>query len=253
MDIRSLRHSIESILGGDVFKRNRKGSKASPGVNKILFQCPVCQRTVKRFIPITKGEKSWTQCPDCGALERHRALSVYLHGKPDVLSGARDILCIKCFDHPQPDCLFSDKAVAVKAMSSCESSEMTPLGLEYEDQSFDAVVALHALEDAPHGDALLPEIHRVLRPGGWALLQAEADLERVDTFEDPSLTDAHARTELTGRVDRIRVFGRNFSQVLRRAGFEVSEDFFIREMGGELAARYGLNLSEPIYVCRKAT
>ena len=46
----------------------------------------------------------------------------------------------------------------------------------------------------------------------------------VDTFEDPSITDPKERQRLFGQYDHVRQFGRDYAEVLRKAGFEVDAD-----------------------------
>lgn len=54
-----------------------------------------------------------------------------------------------------------------------------------EGESFDLVLCIHVLEHVPDDRAAIREIHRVLKPGGVAVLQVPpSDLAR--TFEDPS-------------------------------------------------------------------
>jgi SAM-dependent methyltransferase len=42
--------------------------------------------------------------------------------------------------------------------------------LPFPDQSFDAVVSVEVIEHVPDGRAMLTECHRVLKPGGWAVV-----------------------------------------------------------------------------------
>jgi ubiquinone/menaquinone biosynthesis C-methylase UbiE len=63
------------------------------------------------------------------------------------------------------------------------------MALSYPDHTFDAVLALESLQNAPNLDTVLAELYRVLRPGGRISfsdfsLAAEGDPARVATFMD---------------------------------------------------------------------
>lgn len=47
------------------------------------------------------------------------------------------------------------------------------------------------------------------------------DRGRATTFEDDSITDERLRTELFGQYDHRRVYGRDYDDRLREAGFRV--------------------------------
>jgi hypothetical protein len=70
----------------------------------------------------------------------------------------------------------------------------------------------------------MSELFRVLRPGGWAILETPVDWSREDTFEDWSVTDPKGRTQLFGQPDHVRLYGRNFPGLLTDAGWEVHLD-----------------------------
>lgn len=73
----------------------------------------------------------------------------------------------------------ADRGLAVTGIDANESAEMlavtdrvvhmTAESLEFDDASFDAVVAIHAIEHIPKLRQALSEMARVLRPGGQAL------------------------------------------------------------------------------------
>jgi SAM-dependent methyltransferase len=94
------------------------------------------------------------------------------------------------------------------------------------------------------------EIQRILKPGGWAILLVPINPD-VDTFEDPSVTDPKERQRLYGQYDHVRQFGRDYADVLRKAGFEVVEDRLYYEVSEEQRQRMRLARrgEEIIYKC----
>lgn len=89
------------------------------------------------------------------------------------------------------------------------------------ERSIDVVIANHLLEHIADDRLALREIYRILRPGGWGILLVPEDRARATTFEDDSITDPEERTRLFGQYDHRRVYGRDYDDRVREAGFEV--------------------------------
>jgi SAM-dependent methyltransferase len=98
------------------------------------------------------------------------------------------------------------------------------------DHTFDAVLCNHVLEHVPDDAGALSEIHRVLRPGGVAIMQHPIDNSRAHTYEDWDATTPEDRLREFGQEDHVRVYGRDFADRLTDAGFKVT----IRQYADEL-------------------
>jgi len=104
--------------------------------------------------------------------------------------------------------------VSVDALTFCRARGLTNVRqgaaekLPYEDESFDLVTALDVVEHLDDDRAGLKEMHRVLRPGGRALLFVPAFMFLWGVQDDIS----HHRRRYT--LSGLR-------QVVREAGFEV--------------------------------
>ena len=62
--------------------------------------------------------------------------------------------------------------------------------IPFDDNTFDAAMCNHVMEHVNDDIKAMSEIHRVLKPGGWAILQIPFFESVPDvTFEDPSITD----------------------------------------------------------------
>lgn len=119
------------------------------------------------------------------------------------------------------------------------------------DESYDVILGSHVLEHVPDDRKAMRELCRVLRRGGWAILQVPLDPARERTFEDPTITAPGDRERLFGRHDHVRVYGRDYGARLEEAGFRVTVDGYVRELGAEAVARYGLEETEDIYLCTR--
>lgn len=96
--------------------------------------------------------------------------------------------------------------------------------------SFDVIICNHLLEHVDDDRKALSELYRILRPGGWGILLVPEDRSRETTFEDNSITDPKERTRLFGQYDHRRVYGRDYDDRLRDAGFEVERISFTDEL-----------------------
>ena len=63
-------------------------------------------------------------------------------------------------------------------------------------------------------------MHRVIKPGGLTIIMVPC-FAKV-TFEDPSITDPKERLRLFGQQDHVRIYGPDFLDRLKAAGFQVS-------------------------------
>lgn len=123
--------------------------------------------------------------------------------------------------------------------------------IQYPADSFDAVICNHVLEHVTDDRKAMREILRVLRPGGWALLQVPLDDSRAATFEDPSITAPRDRARIFGQFDHLRVYGRDYRQRLAEQGFDVTVNEFAKELPATMLERFGLDADETIYLCWK--
>ncbi len=119
-----------------------------------------------------------------------------------------------------------------------------PFGENY----FDVVLCNHVLEHVQDDIKAMSEINRVLKPGGWAILQVPFFSPVPDvTFEDNSMTDPREREKIFGQDDHVRMFGKDYSKRIQRAGLMAEENDFAFSQ----SERYGLQKAEIIYLGRK--
>jgi SAM-dependent methyltransferase len=121
--------------------------------------------------------------------------------------------------------------------------------IQYEDNTFDAIYCSHVLEHVPDDRTAMRELYRVLKPGGWAILQVPMSAD--PTYEDPAITSPEERERLFGQNDHVRRYGPDYSDRLSAAGFCVSVDGFVRTLSPREVTRYGLAKSEDVYFCTK--
>jgi SAM-dependent methyltransferase len=216
-------------------------------------RCPVCGSGFRSFLPAGRRPRANAMCPRCGALERHRLLWLYLRERTDLFARAQRML------HLAPERCLARRLQALPRLEYITAdynpgaaSVCTDItSAAFADSSFDAVLCSHVLEHIPDDAAALAELFRILRPGGWAILQVPLDEARERTFEDPDVVSPAERERLFDQADHVRVYGRDYPVRLARAGFDVHADSFAYDLDVRAIRAHAL-LPETIFVCRRA-
>jgi SAM-dependent methyltransferase len=127
--------------------------------------------------------------------------------------------------------------------------DVTSIG--YPDNEFDVIMCNHVLEHVADDAAAMSELMRVLKPGGWAILQVPIALAQESTDEDPTVVDPDEREARFGQYDHVRLYGRDYVARLERAGFSVEQFRAIEQFGEAQVHRNGLQPEETLFVCSK--
>ena len=96
--------------------------------------------------------------------------------------------------------------------------------LPFADDSFDVAIVSHVLEHIPDDGRALGKLRRVLASGGVLVMQHPIDRERAQTFEDWSVTAPEERERAFFQRDHARIYGRDFVERVRAAGFRLVDD-----------------------------
>ena len=125
---------------------------------------------------------------------------------------------------------------------------MDVTNLEFEDNIFDSIICNHVLEHIPQDMKAMEELYRVLKPGGWAILQVP-----IWAFKTVEISGAKRDEylQLYGHSDHVRRYGFDYIDRLKTSGFIVIADQFSRKLKPEFRDRYGLFETEDIYYCTK--
>jgi ubiquinone/menaquinone biosynthesis C-methylase UbiE len=124
--------------------------------------------------------------------------------------------------------------------------------IPFPNDSFDVIFCNHVLEHVEDDLLACSEFNRVLKPGGWGILQSPVyPLEK--TLEDKTITDPAERERLFGQRDHVRKFGKDYAERLRKSGLKIEENQFAKEIGSDLIKKHALPKDEVIFVCRKGS
>jgi SAM-dependent methyltransferase len=180
-------------------------------------------------------------------LERHRLIWLYLQKQTDFFRRKLTVLHIApepCF-LPRFEKLHGDSYITADIESPLAKVKMDIHQIPFADNFFDVVLCNHVLEHVNNDIQAMSEIARVLKPGGFAILQVPFFAPIPDsTIEDPSITQPRERERAFGQADHVRKFGKDYAQRIERAGLRAVADTFAKTVD---AHRYGLSANEVLY------
>lgn len=231
-------------------------------------ECNVCRWDGRAF-----AGDHWhpgTVCPDCGSQVRHRLLTATLDGhcdRPELAESA--VLCGKDILHFAPERQLRERIRNVSKSHTTADFDRVDCDLKLDmssmpsvkDASYDVVIACDVLEHVPDDIAAMRELHRVLRPGGVAILSVPQMDSPSETDQDPSVTSETEREKRFGQKDHVRMYGDDFIERLSSTGFEVdviTDTNFKPEVVSRSMLSPPIRSSHPlatnerrIYFCRK--
>jgi len=187
------------------------------------------------------------------SLERHRLLWLYLKESTKfftdqlkVLHIAPEYCFIKRFEN-----LTNIDYVTADLISPWAKVKLDVQDMPFTDSSFDVVLCNHVLEHVPNDQKSMRELYRVMKPGGFGIFQVPIDTSLSKTYEDSNITSPEMREKHFGQRDHLRLYGKDYPDKLRDAGFIVTEDDFVKTIPEEMTKRYALPLNEVVYLCVK--
>lgn len=222
--------------------------------NKV--ECPVCEKSFSKFLSYGSevAHRENVLCPYDLTLERHRLMWLYLKNHSDFFT-KEDLKVL----HIAPEQCFHKKFQQQKNLDYLTGDLVSPIAdmhfdlhdIPLEDNRFEVVFCNHVMEHVDDPIRCMSELHRVMKPGGWAIMQVPQDFSRAETYEDSSITSPEEREKHFWQKDHVRLFGRDYPQYLEKAGFTVEEFDIKSELTDDQIERMRLSRSEILYIARK--
>jgi predicted SAM-dependent methyltransferase len=161
--------------------------------------------------------------------------------------------------HIAPEQCFHGKFKVQKNLNYVTGDLVSPLAdlhfdlhsIPLDDNSFDVVFCNHVLEHVDDALQCMRELHRVLRPGGWGIMQVPQDFDRDITYEDTSITSPEDREKHFWQKDHVRLFGNDYPQWLEKAGFNVEVFDKESKYDSKMIERFRLQKKEILYIVHK--
>ncbi len=235
-------------------------------------QCLLCGHAVWRFMPYRRGVRSVQPlsrllsvigsdvvnfaCPRCWAHDRERHLLLYLRASHllDEIKG-KAVLHFAPERHLRTVIEAANPATYVKAdlfPTSVDVRRVDMLAMPFDDQSFDFLIANHVLEHVTDDRRALAEIRRVLRIGGYAILQTPYSPRLTRTWQDDGIDTDDARLVAFGQEDHVRLYGRDIFERFASAGLRSLVTRHEELLPDVDAARFGINVLEPFFLFRRS-
>lgn len=217
--------------------------------------CPVCGRSSRKFRTYGILHREDGQCTQCGALERHRFAWLFFQRMTNLFDGA-----FKTMLHVGAERGFEPRLrkrlgagyITADLFDPRADVKMDILNIQYPDNSFDVIYCSHVLEHVPDDRKAMREFHRVLKPGGWAILLVPILNGDNPTFENPEIVTPEERLAIYGQEDHMRKYGNDYIDRLRESGFTVRKSTVEELFTSEERHRMGLTDScGDIFFCTK--
>lgn len=221
------------------------------------FYDPINQKNYRTFLPYGRhksSQRNHALSPGTLSLERHRLMWLLLQRKTDFFNNnqKRKVL------HIAPEQCFYKKFREMKNIDYATADLESPIAdykfdihdIPFKDACFDIIFCNHVLEHVENDIQCMKELFRVLKPGGWAILQVPIDNDRVETLEDENINTPQLREKYYWQKDHMRLYGTGYPKILESVGFItqninrnelVSEDEEVKCMLGD----------EPLYIFHK--
>ncbi len=219
-------------------------------------ECPICGCKRRKFLPygyVTQRENAL--CPNCLSLERHRLLWLYLthettllNTHPTLLHIAPEVAIMKRLNNAYAN--MRERYITADLESPLATLHFDVQDIPLPEEHSEVVICNHIMEHIPDDRKAMREIYRVMKKGGWGVLLSPVEYDRAETFEDDSITDPKLRTEIFGQYDHRRIYGLDYADRLREAGFEVECLDYYSTIEAQKRELYGVT-NEIIYIVRK--
>ena len=232
------------------------------------FTCPFCDQSFRKFRPIDlddlnapkyrlvgHGRREHCYCPRCASLDRERLVYLYLLHQTSVFQDQVSLL------HVAPEKNLQKIFQACPGISYLSADlsmdevmvKMDVTDIHYPEDSFDIIICNHVLQYVPDDLKAMSELFRVLKPGGWAIMQVPISLALDSTYtfpEDRGVTAPDCQYDSTLHA---RIYARDYQDRLKSAGFKVAQFRWtdqVADFGGE-KNRYALIPEEVLYIASK--
>ena len=232
------------------------------------FACPFCRGHFGKMLPTGIDVEVWKEkdmvgggyrlnarCPtrSCQSSDRERLVYLFLKEKTNIFSARTKLLHVAPERNLQQVFLKQQNVDYLSADldSPLAMIKMDVTDIQFNDNTFDVVICNHVLEHVPDDKKAIAEFYRVLKPGGWAILQVPLSLSLDTTYEDSTITSPDDRERVFGQKNHLRIYARDYKDRLEGVGFRVKEYEAVKELGADIVQRYAIPVKENLYMCLK--
>ncbi|MCB9046836.1 MAG: methyltransferase domain-containing protein [Chitinophagales bacterium] len=216
--------------------------------------CNVCGSSYSSFLPYL--DRPNALCPQCGSLERTRLIWHFIEQLQLITNNTKllhiapekclyDIFSKKLGKNYIPADKFEEVYTYPKGTVHMDITD-----INMEDETVDAIICIHVLEHIKDDQKAIAELYRVLKKGGFAILQVPYEKGRATTYEDPSITSQEERRKHFGQFDHVRIYGTDFMDRFTDPGFKVEHRNYADTLTSAIKDRHVFKQQE-IFLLRK--
>lgn len=235
------------------------------------YRCVFCDRSFSKMMSsgfeslatkdnkvIGSGFRRNSKCPCCYSTDRERLLYIFIEKnlnyifeknekskKNSVLHIAPEKNLTKLFNNNQINYITSD------LHSPYVGLKMNIENILFKDNLFDLIICNHVLEHVENDLKAMSELNRVLKKGGFAILQVPIFAEEKPTYEDFEILSPSSRLEAFGQEDHLRIYGSDYKSRLEMSGFSVNKINIKDILDDYEINKNALIKDETIFFCQK--
>lgn len=233
-----------------------------------IKKCVICLKTFRKFLPLERGRSDFTaalkvigsdlenfNCPYCGAIDRTRHLFLYFEELNiwKKMANSR-ILHIAAEEEISKRILTLDVKQYIRGDLNPKTSNTDKIDittLKFQNNYFDIIFCNHVLEHVLDYKKAIKEIFRVLKKGGFAIVQTPFSKKIKNHFTDPNIKSNEDRARYYGESDHVRIFGQDLFSDFSEAGFELKIKSHSSILSGYDPSKYGVNAKEDLIYMEK--
>jgi predicted SAM-dependent methyltransferase len=194
-------------------------------------------------------------CELCGCNDRERHIVLYFN----QLNLWKTLIHEKKILHFAPEACFISKLRKLANeyhmvdLNPKDDSiqQMDSQNILFPDNYFDFIMCNHVLEHVYDDRLAMRELCRVLKPGGYGVVQTPFSSILASTFQDSGINTDELRHRFYGQSDHIRVYGQDLFRRFVESGFQLNLKHHKVVLANFNPVVYGVNPSEDLILLKK--
>ncbi len=193
-------------------------------------------------------------CPYCGSSDRSRLLRIFLTQQLAENKTTKRFLHIAPDDNlarwvsKQSNIEFTCGSLYPEDFAEFNAVALDVTQIKFPDNYFDIILCNHVLQQVPDHLTAMQELSRILKPGGWGIIQAPIAHALKTTDEDLSIENPREKRRRFGSTLYCRIYGKDYPQILEANGSwkvtEIKPTDFLSE---DEIIKHALSPNETLY------
>ena len=233
------------------------------------YYCPFCKNSFRKLrssghdIPFLKdiqvigsGHRKNSLCPRCFSVDRERLVYLFFKIKhKEVFTKKLKLLHIspeaslKSLFNSLPNINYTiGRNYRDNYYYRNERIQMNLFNMHYPDNEFDIIVCNHVLEHVKDDELAMSELNRILKPGGFAILQVPYSNSISETIDDEFLILPEHKEKYFPKFEKVRIYAKDYPEKLKKANFQVYRFNPSNEKTEIDISKYAINPEEDLFV-----